>query len=73
MKVTNRQGDALHSNMTTDELGKAMAQVDLSAVPPHKRKAAIMDHFMHVMADAIFDKNKAQEIHMSRILRRRGL
>ena len=73
MKITNRQAEALDSNMTTSELGKAMSQVDLSAVPPHKRKSAIMDHFMRVMADAIHDKDKAQEIHVSRILRQRGL
>ena len=73
MKITNRQAEALDSNMTTAELGQAMSQVNLSAVPPHKRKAAIMDHFMRVMADAIHDKDKAQEIHVSRILRQRGL
>ena len=73
MKISNRQAEALPSNLTTDELGKAMAQLDLSFVPPNKRQAAVMDHLMRVMADAIHDKDKAQEIHLSRILRQRGL
>ena len=73
MKISNRQAEALPSNLTTDELGKAMAQLDLSSVPPNKRQAAVMDHLMRVMADAIHDKDKAQESHLSRILRQRGL
>ena len=73
MKVTNRQAEALPSNLTTDELGKAMSQLDLSSVPPNKRQAAVMDHLMRVMADAIHDKDKAQEIHLSRIRHQRGL
>lgn len=73
MKISNRQAEALPSNLTTDELGKAMAQLDLSSVPPSKRQAAVMDHLMRVMADAIHDKDKAQEIHLSRMLRQRGL
>ena len=73
MKISNRQAEALPSNLTTDELGKAMAQLDLSSVPLNKRQAAVMDHLMRVMADAIHDKDKAQEIHLSRILRQRGL
>ena len=73
MKISNRQAEALPSNLTTDELGKAMAQLDLSSVPPNKHQAAVMDHLMRVMADAIHDKDKAQEIHLSRILRQRGL
>lgn len=73
MKITNRQAEALPSNMTTAELGKAMSQLSFDGVPANKRKAAVMDHFMRVMADAIFDKDKAQEIHISRILRQRGM
>ena len=73
MKVTNRQAEALPSNLTTDELGKAMSQLDLSSVPPNKRQAAVIEHLMRVMADAIHDKAKAQEIHLSRILHQRGL
>ena len=73
MKISNRQAEALPSNLTTDELGKAMSQLDLSSVPTNKRQAAVMDHLMRVMADAIHDKDKAQEIHLSRILRQRGL
>lgn len=68
MKVNNKQADALDSNLTTLELGQAMSQLDLSSVPPHKRPKAVMDHFMRIMADAIHDKDKALEVHISRIL-----
>ncbi|NBQ50126.1 MAG: hypothetical protein EBV86_07305 [Marivivens sp.] len=71
MKIVNRRKDALESNMTTEDLGKAMAQLDLSNVPDHRKSEAVMDHLMKIMADAIYDKDKAQEIHISRILRRR--
>ena len=71
MKITNRQADALDSNLTTEEFGKAMGEIDLQSIPPHKRQKAVMDHLMKIMADAIQDKDKAQEIHISRILRNR--
>jgi hypothetical protein len=69
MKINNKQADALESNMTTEELGQAMNQLDLSSVPPHKRKSAVMDHLMRIMAQSILDKEKANEIHVSRLLR----
>lgn len=69
MKINNKQADALESNLTTDELGKAMDQLDLSTVPPHKRASAVMDHLMHIMAKSILDKEKANEIHISRLMR----
>ena len=56
MKINNKQADALESNMTTEELGQAMNQLDLSSVPPHKRKSAVMDHLMRIMAQSILDK-----------------
>ena len=33
MKISNRQAEALPSNLTTDQLGKAMSQLDLSSIP----------------------------------------
>lgn len=71
MKIKNQQADALPSNMTPAELGQAMSQLNLSGVPEHKRAEAIRDHFMRIMADSIYDREVAQEIHISRILRQR--
>jgi uncharacterized protein (DUF2249 family) len=50
-----------------------MSQVDLSAVPPEKRKAAIFDHFMTVMAGSIRDPETKFEILMSQRLRRKNV
>ena len=70
MLIRNRQRDTLPSNLTTEQLGQAMSQLDLSGVPPEKRPAAIRDHLMRIMADSIHDKQTAFEIHASRLLRR---
>lgn len=71
MKIKNTQAEALPSNITPQELGKAMAQLDLSSIPEHRRSEAIMDHLMRIMADSIQDQKEAQIIHMSRIMRQK--
>ena len=71
MKVSNKQAEAIPSRMNIQEFGDAMKQLDLSSVPKHKHSQAIMDHLMRIMADSITDREKAQEIHISRILKRK--
>ena len=71
MKVKNTQADALKTSMSLAEFGQAMSQCNLNGVPEHKKSQAIMDHLMKVMADTVHDKEKAQEIHISRILHQR--
>ena len=71
MKIKNQEGDALDSNMSLAEFGNAMKQLNLNDVPHHKRPQAIIDHLMRIMGDAVIDKEKAQEIHISRILHRK--
>ena len=71
MKIVNKQKDAIPSRMSLSEFGDAMGQLDLSSVPKHNHSKAIMDHLMRVMADSISDKEKAQEIHISRLLKQR--
>lgn len=51
MNVTKR--DDIPSSLTPHELGKAMAELDLTGVPPHKRHAAVMDHLVHIMIGTI--------------------
>jgi len=69
MKIRNQVADAIPSNMSLVEFGKAMSQVNLDGVPPEKKAQAIKDHFARVMADSIHDRQLAQELHISRILR----
>ncbi len=69
MTVKNIQADALKTSMSLHEFGQAMKQCTLDGVPEHKRPEAIFDHLMRAMADAVHDKQKAQEIHISRILK----
>ena len=68
MLIKNTQRDALPSSITPQELGQAMQQLDLTSIPPHKRKAAIRDHLMRIMADTIHDRSAAIELHAARYL-----
>ena len=71
MKITNKQKDAKPSNITLQELGKAMSQIDLTSVPPEKVKHAVFDQFMRIMEDAVQCGKTAYEIKQSRRLRKR--
>jgi hypothetical protein len=67
MQVINRQKDALPASLDLDGFGKAMAQLDLSTVPPEKKAAAIRDHLMRIMVDTLHDRDKAMEIANARL------
>lgn len=71
MKITNKQKDAKPSNITLQDLGKAMSQIDLSNVPPNKIQNAVFDQFMRVMQDTVQCGKTAYEIKQSRRLRNR--
>ena len=71
MKIVNRQKDAIPSRMNLAEFGNAMRQLNLDGVPEHKHPQAIMDHLMKIMADSVTDREKSQEIHISRLLKRK--
>lgn len=71
MKITNKQKDAKPSNITLQDLGKAMSQIDLSNVPPNKVQNAVFDQFMRVMQDTVQCGKTAYEIKQSRRLRNR--
>lgn len=49
-----------------DRLGQYMDKVDLQGVPPEKRKAAIMDHFLKIQEYSIEDREIAAQIAISR-------
>ena len=67
--VRNTQREALTSTLTVDELGKAMAHLDLSTIPHHKHADAIRDHLLRIMAETIHDRTTAVEIHAARHMR----
>ena len=71
MKVKNTQKDALESNLTLGQFGHAMSQLNLTDIPRERAAEAIKDHLMQVMANSIRDKEKALEIHISRLLMRK--
>ena len=73
MKVVNRQAQALKSNITPDELGKAMSQLNLNEIPAHRRAEAIRDHLARIAADVIHDREKASEIRSGLILKSAGI
>lgn len=58
-------GSTLPSRMTLDQLGAAMSQLDLSAVPPEKRRYAIRAHLLKVAAPSLQDTSLGQEISVS--------
>lgn len=71
MSVLNREREALLSSLTTTQFAKAMAQLDLSAVAPENRKAAVMDHLMTIVASSIHDRDRAAELRAARDFMRR--
>lgn len=68
MTVRNLEAERLSSNINIQELGQAMAKIDLKSIPAEKRQSAVMDQLMRVMADSITDRDKAHEIEISRLL-----
>ena len=69
MSVINRQTSGRKSSLTPDQLGKAMAQLDLKGIPEHRHKEAIMDHLAKIMAGSIHDRSVAVELTAARLMR----
>tara|TARA_X000000950_G_scaffold167720_1_gene204802 strand:+ start:539 stop:796 length:258 start_codon:yes stop_codon:yes gene_type:complete len=49
MSVKNTQRDRINSNCSPEELGRAIAGIDLASIPPEKRKQAITERLVEVM------------------------
>ena len=71
MKVRNAQKDAIPANITVEELGKAMAQLDLQNIPPHKRHEAIMEHLGRIASETAALPSDRQKLMTARLLRAR--
>ncbi len=57
--------DLAPADISLQNLGKAMSQLDLSSIPAHKRQAAVFNHFAYIMQDTLQDRSLAQEIRVS--------
>jgi uncharacterized membrane-anchored protein YjiN (DUF445 family) len=68
--VSNPIKEAHETSISGLELGKAMAQLDLTSVPEHRRQEAILDHFFKVMTASVTDPQLRTELAGSRILRK---
>jgi len=49
MTVKNKELDRINTECSPQELGEAIASLDLPAIPPHKRMAAISERITQVM------------------------
>lgn len=58
-------GSTLPSNMSLKSFGDAMSQLDLSSIPPHRRKAALKAHVLRLAAVHLEDRTLANDIMTS--------
>lgn len=68
MKITNRQADALPSKITTVGLAKAIGQLDLSAIPPEKRRLALTEHLGRIMSETVLDLDVRSHLQETRLM-----
>lgn len=47
-----------------------MKQLDLKAIPPENRRAALADHLAKIMIDTIHDRRQAVELASARVIHR---
>lgn len=71
MKIRNAQKEAHPSSITPEQLGKALSKIDLDAIPPEKRKAAIMDALATIMAETIHDPEVRAQVRAAQVMHRR--
>lgn len=67
--IRNRQAEAIPSNIILADFGRAMAKLDLSGVPPHKRAGAILDHLGRIMSETATDPAARTDLLCARLLR----
>lgn len=70
MTVRNLEAERLPSSISPEQFAQAMAALDLRAIAPERRKAALMDHLMRIQAATIHDRETAAVIDATRRLRR---
>ena len=70
MSIINKEKDAIPSKITPQQFAKALASVDLKAIPKHKRKAALADAIITIMIETITDEGKKDQLRISQMLHR---
>lgn len=55
MQIFNRERERAASNISLTEFARAMQGLDLSSIPPEKRRGALIERLMHVMAHSLQD------------------
>ena len=71
MKVRNAQKDAIPAHISLEQLGTAMAQLDLQNIPPHKRHEAIMEHLGRIASETAALPSDRRKLMTARLLRAR--
>lgn len=69
MNVRNRQKEAIPANITVEELGSAMAQLDLQNIPPHRRHEAIMEHLGRIASETAARPSDRRKLMTARLMR----
>jgi len=69
MEIRNNEKDRHETGITIHDFGRAMAALDLSAIPPENRNAALMDHLAGVMSKTIKDPDISRQIGAAQRLR----
>lgn len=67
--IRNRQAEAIPSNITVVDFGRAMSKLTLDGIPPHKRAGAIMDHLGRIMSETATDPAARTDLLCARLLR----
>lgn len=64
--VREAQLQAIPTTTTPESLAKAIAQLDLSSVPPEKRAMALLDHVSRVMVGTMVNRSDAHSLIAAR-------
>lgn len=70
--IRNAQAEAIPSNITLVDFGRAMSRLDLAGVPPHKRASAIIDHLGRIMSETATNPSDRTDLLCARLLRAKG-
>lgn len=59
----NKETKTIPSSISLAQFANAMAQQDFTKISnPDKRRAAIIEHYMRIMADTVTDSDAANEL-----------
>ena len=68
MKIKNRHADAIPAHISPELFAKAVAQLDLSAIPPEKRRLALTEHIGRIMSETVADLDIRRHLQETRLM-----